>query len=227
VRLLLVRHGQSVWNAERRFQGATDVPLSALGLTQARALGAALRDRALAAAYVSPVRRAAGTARIALEGRRVPLVVLDELRELSLGTWEGSTVEEVRSQAGDPYLAWLRAPHDRPPPGAEPLDAVLLRVERAVARIVGAHAEDDEVLVVAHGGLISLYACRLLGASFNDLWRLRVDNGSITVVKPPRLVTLNDTAHLGALRIATHIALDAAGGGDLGQPARPAAGATP
>ena len=66
-----------------------------------------------------------------------------------------------------------------------------------------AHRDDEDVLVVAHGGVISVYACTLLGCSFNQLWRLRVDNASFTIVKPPRLVRLNDTAHLeGNLRPA-------------------------
>jgi broad specificity phosphatase PhoE len=52
-------------------------------------------------------------------------------------------------------------------------------------------------VVVAHGGIISVYACHVLGCSLNNLWRLRVDNASLTVVSPPRLVTLNETRHLG------------------------------
>jgi broad specificity phosphatase PhoE len=52
------------------------------------------------------------------------------------------------------------------------------------------------VLVVAHGGVISVYACHLLGCSYNQLWRLRVDNASLTIVRPPRLVSLNETGHL-------------------------------
>jgi broad specificity phosphatase PhoE len=72
-------------------------------------------------------------------------------------------------------------------------------------RIAGAHARGDDVAVIAHGGVISVYACTLLGCSFNQLWRLRVDNASLTVVRPPRLVSLNDTSHLtGALR-PTHL----------------------
>ena len=201
MRLLLARHGQSVWNAERRFQGSTDVPLSALGIEQARALGHGLRGYRLAAAYVSPFRRAMETAEIALEGTGVPLVPLDDLRELSLGQWEGCTVDEIAGQAGDPYRAWLSAPHDCPPPGGEPLDVVSARVRAAMDRIAGAHATGDDVAVIAHGGVISVYACTLLGCSFNQLWRLRVDNASLTVVRPPRLVSLNDTSHLaGALR---------------------------
>jgi phosphoserine phosphatase len=201
MRLLLVRHGQTMWNAERRFQGSSDVPLSPRGLEQARALGVALRGYRLAAAYVSPFRRAVETAEVALEGTGVPLVPLPELRELSLGEWEGCTVEEISGQAGDPYRAWLLAPHDCPPPGGEPLDAVSARVRAAIERIASAHAPGDDVAVIAHGGVISVYACCLLGCSFNQLWRLRVDNASLTVVRPPRLVSLNDTSHLtGALR---------------------------
>jgi broad specificity phosphatase PhoE len=203
MRLLLARHGESVWNAERRFQGATDVPLSARGRAQAEALGRAVAGHRLAAVYVSPFRRAIETAELATAGR-VPLVVLDELRELSFGQWEGCTVDEIRAQDGDPYLAWLRAPHDCPPPGGEPLPAVQARVLTAVDRIAAGHDRDSDVLVVAHGGVISVYACHLLGVPFNALWRLRVDNASLTVVRPPRrLVCLNDTAHLaGDLRPA-------------------------
>jgi broad specificity phosphatase PhoE len=154
---------------------------------------------------VSPFRRAVETAEIALEGTGVPLVPLDDLRELSLGQWEGCTVEEISGQAGDPYRAWLYAPHDCPPPGGEPLDAVSARVRAAIERIAAAHAPGDDVAIVAHGGVISVYACCLLGCSFNQLWRLRVDNASLTVVRPPRLVCLNDTSHLkGALR-PTHL----------------------
>jgi broad specificity phosphatase PhoE len=110
-------------------------------------------------------------------------------------------VDEIRGQAGDPYEAWVRAPLDCPPPGGEPLEAVQGRVLQAIDRIVAVHRGGGDVLVVAHGGVISVYACHLLGCSLNSLWRLRVDNASLTIAKPPRLVTLNDTHHLnGYLR---------------------------
>jgi broad specificity phosphatase PhoE len=198
VRLLLARHGQSLWNEVRRFQGTTDVALSALGQRQAEALGRAVRGRRLAAAYVSPMRRALDTATIALDGTGVPIVAVDELRELSLGEWEGCTVDEIRGRDGDPYFRWVRAPLDCPPPGAEALPDVCERVVRAIDRIAAAHPNGDDALIVAHGGVISVYACHLLGCSFNTLWRLRVDNASLTTVEPPRIVTLNDTAHLVA-----------------------------
>ena len=196
MRLLIARHEQSLWNEHRRFQGATDVGLSALGIKQAQALGRAVRGRRLAAAYVSPMQRALDTARIALADTTVPIVSVEELRELSLGDWEGCTVDEIRGREGDPYLRWVRAPVDCPPPGSEALHEVSGRVVRAIDRIAAAHPNGDDVLVVAHGGVISVYACHLLGCSLNTLWRLKIDNASLTVVEPPRVVTLNDTSHL-------------------------------
>lgn len=223
MRLLLARHGESVWNAERRFQGRTDIALSARGRAQAEALGRALRGYRVSAAYVSPFLRARETAEVALAGSGVPLTALEELRELSLGEWEGCTVDEIRAREGDPYRAWLLAPHDCPPPGGEPLDVVSARVRAAMERIAAAHPNGDDVLIVAHGGVISVYACALLGCSFNSLWRLRVDNASLTIVRPPRLVSLNDTAHLpGDLGTATHVRASIAGGA---APATPSAAA--
>ncbi len=195
----MARHGQTEWNAHRRFQGATDVGLSELGRRQAEALGRAMRGRRLAAVYSSPLRRAVETAEIALRGRAVPLTVLPELAELGVGEWEGRTVEEVSGQAGDPYQRWVEAPLDHPPPGGERLSDVSARVRRAVDHIHAVHdgaGDDAEVLIVAHGGVISVYACHLLGLSLNRLWRLRVDNASVTAVAPPCLLTMNDTSHL-------------------------------
>ena len=152
MRLLLARHGESLWNAERRFQGHTDVALSPKGRAQAEALGRGLRGYRVRAAYVSPFCRAVETAELALRGTGIPLVVVEELRELSLGTWEGCTVDEVRARDGDPYVAWVRAPHDCPPPGGEPLPVVHARVRAAVDRIAAAHPDGEDVLVVSRGG---------------------------------------------------------------------------
>src|SRR5206468_1635944 len=197
VRLLLARHGQSLWNQVRKFQGANDVGLSDLGRVQSAALGRALRTGyRVAAAYVSPMCRALDTAEIALAGTGIPLVPIPELRELSLGEWEGCTVDEIRAREDNPYLAWVRSPLDCPPPGGEPLPDVCARVLRAIGRIGADHRNGDDVLVVAHGGVISVYLCHLLGVSFNALWRMRIDNGSLTIARPPRLVSVNDTAHL-------------------------------
>jgi probable phosphoglycerate mutase len=197
--LYLVRHGQSISNAVRRFQGIQDVPLSDLGRRQAAAVGAALRSRSFAHVYASPLGRARHTAEIILTGRSVPLTVVDELRELSLGDWEGRTVEEVRALPGDPYAQWVRDPVEHLPPGAEPLDAVQRRVLSAMNRIAAAHPDGEDVLVVAHGGVISAYLAHCLGLPLSGIWRLTLSNASVSSVAPPRVLSLNDTAHLAAI----------------------------
>lgn len=196
MRLLLVRHAQSAWNAGRRFQGRADPELSEHGRAQAEALQRLLRGRRLTAVYSSPLRRARETAAIAAREHGLPVNVLPELSELGLGRWEGVSVDEVIAEDGERYHRWLRAPLDCPPPDGEPLPAVSDRVLSAMDQIISAHPDGDELLVVGHGGIIGLYCCHILGLSLNALWRLRIDNASLTVVAPPRLLSLNETAHL-------------------------------
>lgn len=195
-RLLLARHGQSVSNAVRRFQGVQDVPLSELGRRQAEALADALRGRRIAAVYSSPLLRARHTAELAAAAVQAPLEYVDDLRELSLGEWEGCTVEEVQARPGNPYACWVRDPVGSLPPGSEPLAAVQARVVRALADIERAHPNGDDVLVVCHGGVISAYLAHCLGLPLSSIWRLTLSNCSITELAPPRLLSMNVTAHL-------------------------------
>ena len=200
-RLLLARHGQSVSNAARRFQGGQDVALSELGARQAEALGRAIRRLPIAAVYTSPLERARRTAEIAAAGLGVPLTPVDDLRELSLGDWEGRTVEEVRALPGDPYEQWVRDPVACLPPGAEPLPEVQARVVSAMADIAAAHPNGQRVLIVCHGGVISAYLAHCLGLPLSSIWRLTLSNGSITEVAPPSVRSVNSTRHLAGLSI--------------------------
>jgi broad specificity phosphatase PhoE len=200
-RLLLARHGQSVSNAVRRFQGVQDVALSELGALQAEALGLAIRRLRIAAVYTSPLERARRTAEIAAAGLGVPLTPVDDLRELSLGDWEGRTVEEIRALPGDPYEQWVRDPVACLPPGAEPLTEVQARVVSAMADIAARHPNGQQVLVVCHGGVISAYLAHCLGLPLSSIWRLTLSNGSITEVAPPSVRSVNDTRHLAGLSV--------------------------
>jgi len=201
-RLLLARHGQSVSNAIRRFQGAQDVALSPLGMRQAEALGQAVSRRAIAHVYVSPFERARHTAEIALAGLGLPLTVVDDLRELSLGEWEGCTVEEIRTRPGDPYARWVRDPVQCPPPGGEPLADVQARVLRAIEGITAAHPNGDDVLIVSHGGVISALLAHCFGLPLSSIWRIAVANCSLSEIAPPRVVSVNETGHLRAIDVA-------------------------
>jgi broad specificity phosphatase PhoE len=191
-----------VSNAVRRFQGAQDVALSPLGVRQAEALGQAVARRRIAHVYASPLVRARRTAEIARGELGLPLTMVDDLRELSLGDWEGCTVDEIRTRPGDPYTRWVRDPVQCQPPGGEPLPEVQARALRALAGIAAAHPNGDDVLVVSHGGVISALLAHWLGLPLSSIWRIAVANCSLSEIAPPRVVSVNETGHLRAIEVA-------------------------
>lgn len=164
-RLLLVRHGQSEWNADGRWQGQADPPLSELGRLQARAAGATIG--AVDAIVASPLERAHHTAVAISESVGVgPVLVVDDLMERHAGEWQGLTRAQIDTQ----YPGYLedRGEQRRRPPGWEDDDVLLERVLRAIATILTELDGADDVLAVTHGGVI--YALeRHLGADFQRI----------------------------------------------------------
>jgi probable phosphoglycerate mutase len=153
-RVLLVRHGQSEWNAAGRWQGQADPPLSDVGRRQARAAAASLG--ALDAIVASDLQRAGETAAIISAELGVgPVLVDPDLRERDAGEWSGLTRAEIEEQwPGFPDVQPSFGPSERRrPPGWEPDDSVRERALRALGRIV-AEVGAGDVLAVTHGGLI-------------------------------------------------------------------------
>jgi broad specificity phosphatase PhoE len=155
--LVLVRHGESTWLPERRFQGHRDPPLSALGRRQAEAVGRRLASPGQPPAlpipvspplaiWHSPLRRAAQTAAAiaAARGGDVPLRVLDDLRELGQGAWEGLTHDEVRARFGPQLAAWQRDPPSNHAPGGESLHQALERARAAAGTIVARTGDERQ-----------------------------------------------------------------------------------
>jgi len=141
--ILLARHGETDWNAARRVQGHTDVPLNDRGREQARALADELRDEPLDGVYASDLLRAHETARIVADRKGLDVIVLPELRERHFGTWEGLTDTEVLA----------RYPHARTASwgDGETREELSRRFLAALERIAETHP-GGRVLVVAHGG---------------------------------------------------------------------------
>ncbi len=134
--LLLVRHGETDWNAEGRLQGQTDRPLNDFGRRQARRLAEELEAEEFAAIYSSDLARAHETAAIVGERLGLPVVLDPDLREKDWGNWEGLTPVE----------------RDRVEFVGETTEAHQERTLQALRRIAERHAGDDAVLVVTHGG---------------------------------------------------------------------------
>lgn len=150
--LICVRHGRTAWNARRRFQGHTDVPLDDEGLAQAQALGALLREERIDAAVASDLLRAAETARLVLGERELALRLDSDWREMRFGDWEGLTWDEI--VAAHPHLdrGHETAPKAYAPANGETFDELCARVERAVARFTAELREDQVGLVATHAG---------------------------------------------------------------------------
>jgi probable phosphoglycerate mutase len=158
--LLLVRHGETVWNREGRFQGHVDIPLNEQGRAQARALRVRLEadhaylfDDARSAVVTSDLCRAHETAAIVFGGGGRALHVRPALREFCYGVFEGLTREEIDARYPDAMAAWLRGDRAFAIEGGESRDAVHARVHAAVGALLAETAQPN-VVIVAHGGVM-------------------------------------------------------------------------
>jgi alpha-ribazole phosphatase len=200
-KLILVRHGQTEWNVQRRYQGQTDIPLNDVGRQQATALALRLEGEDMAAIYASDLKRTRQTAQAIAE--RCGLLVHDEprLREMCFGDWEGLTHAEIEARWPDEQAAWYADPTNVAPPGGETLAQVVTRVKAAANDIVR-EAQERTVALVAHGGTLRVLVCQAMGIEPPAFWRLRADPASISELhvydQTAILARLNDTHHLPA-----------------------------
>lgn len=199
-RLYLVRHGATPLTAEDRFSGDTGVDLSDEGRAQVVALAERLRDHRITAVYVSPLSRTRETAQIIAGGCGVQPVVVDGLREISHGHWEGMTRHEVETRFGSEYAAWEEDPFTFAPQGGESGVSVLARVLPAIRDIIVRHA-GEPVLVVSHKATIRILLSSLLGFDVRG-YRDRLDQApaclNVLDFRDPvraRLMLFNDTSH--------------------------------
>jgi broad specificity phosphatase PhoE len=182
--LLLIRHGETAWNAERRFTTRSDVPLSDVGLEQARAAAAALAATEIDRVYSSPLQRARVTAEtIAAHQPHRPAVIADDrLTEIDAGPFEGMTVDQLRSgPMADDYARWHTNADPAFPEGSETFDAALARAGAFLDEHAG---ETGTTLVVSHGSLIRLIVSSYFLGGPPPLHRhLWLDNCRLAVVE--------------------------------------------
>lgn len=200
IELVLVRHGETTWNASRRYQGQSESDLSPAGREEAAAVGRRLTGLRFDRAFSSDLRRTVHTAEIILEGRPdVPLQPTPLLRELHFGHFEGLTLDQIRSTYPDAYQIWADDLVDQAPPGGETLRQQVDRARRFLDEsFPGAAA--GRSLVVAHGGSIRAVLFTTLGIDLALYWRVAIANASLTAIERRdgrwRLRVLNDVCHL-------------------------------
>jgi broad specificity phosphatase PhoE/ribonuclease HI len=201
-RLVLVRHGQTELNAQRRYSGRADVALSETGRLQARKTAARLTAMAgqVAAIITSPLSRCTETAdEFAATLGDGPVLVEPDLTECDFGEWEGLTFAEVRERWPERLDEWLASPSVAPP-GGESFEAVTARVRPVVSTLLEDYP-GKTIIVVSHVTPIKLILRDALAAGDAFLHRLFLDPAGISVVDTwpddgVAVRTVNDTAHL-------------------------------
>jgi len=202
-RALLIRHGETLWNRNRRWQGQADVPLSAEGVSQALRLATFLRRErtSIQAVYSSDLRRAMDTARELARELGSELVADPQWREIDVGRWTGFCREEIRERFADEWRR-IAAGEDLPRGGGETFSAFSERIVRALDALRARHV-GEVVAVVTHGGAIRTALLHALGLPWQRLHDVEVVantavsellwcNGAWRVAKQ------NHTAHLSS-----------------------------
>lgn len=206
--LYLVRHGVTEWNIERRFQGHLDIPLSAEGLRQARAVASWLRSRGIdfSAVYTSNLTRALQTAEAIGDALGIAPTIAQALREIHCGEWQGLSVDEVEAR----YPGKLKEWHDSIAcftlPRGESIPQVQARVYSFYLDAVRKHA-GEAVILVSHGVALSALHAAIFGWDLQETWdthRARLGNTGVSVVAVdantgvPTSILMNSSEHLPA-----------------------------
>ena len=188
--LLFIRHGETDWNAQQRFQGQIDVPLNAMGRAQAARLGQRLASEAHDALFSSDLTRAQETAApLAAAWGQAPTLV-PGLREQSFGVLEGLDVPTIKERHPDLWQAWLQHRGDFALPGGESLHQFHSRVMDAVRNLAHSGA-GQRLVIVTHGGVLDMLWRTARGEPLDGLRQCEIPNTGIN-----RLHWANNTLHI-------------------------------
>jgi phosphoserine phosphatase len=200
--ILLVRHGETAWNKEGRYQGRTDIPLSPDGERQVRALGERLRGVPIDVAMSSPLSRARATAEAICAGRTLEIETDPGLLEISHGEWEGKLASDVELSHAEMFGVWKTSPgHDSPAgPGAETLGDVEARAWSVFEQLCARIGANGTGLITAHDAVNRVLLCKVLGLPLTRVWRFRQAPAALNVLGGAsllelQLVRLNDSEH--------------------------------
>ncbi len=203
--ICLVRHGETAWNAERRLQGHTDIPLNDTGRAQAAATAGLLAAHRFDAAYTSDLARAADTARAIGERIGLDATPIAALRERHYGAFQGLTYDEAQRLHPEAYSHFKARTPDHPlPEGGESLSTFAQRVATALDTLVQRHA-GQQILVVAHGGVLDIIYRIASGRSLSQTRDFKIPNAALNWIRhqPPATWSIEqwaEEAHLSAAR---------------------------
>jgi len=202
MRIYLVRHGQTEWNAVGRWQGTIDIALDETGLQQAAKLAEKMTQYPLSAIYSSPLKRAAITAQGVAMQKNLPITYVKALEEIRLGKLEGLTYEEIVEKHADKFDIWENSTEEQTDLGIETNFELQRRAWAAFEEIC--QNENGDVLIVSHGAWINRLMCKLLHIPVQHRMLLDVSNVGLSIVecnkagneRKYKVLTVNDFSHL-------------------------------
>lgn len=181
IKLILIRHGQTNWNLNKRYCGLNDIGLNGKGIKQAKRLRKRLQKEIIHRVYCSDRRRALQTAKIIFNGAKIEKI--PQLREMHFGCLEGLTHSQAVKRHAVLYRKWLSNPFNNAIPRAEDLRSFRKRVVSAFKKIIALN-RNKTVAVVSHGGAISIFITYILKTK--DFWKQIPFPATITVIKIKR-----------------------------------------
>lgn len=181
VRVYLMRHGEVADGAEKRYNGHIDVDITEKGVEQMHRLAALLAGKPVAAVYSSDLIRAVKGAEIISKSLGLTYTPLRELRERSVGAWEGLTAGEIKERYPDEYSSWRADLLNFRPPGGECLVDVQERILPAYQQLVAAHP-DQEIALLLHGGVNRILLADALGLPLLNLFRIDQAFGALNII---------------------------------------------
>jgi len=198
-RILIVRHGETTQNSSLRYWGKTDVALSEEGIRQAERLGDRLAGEKIDFVFSSELQRAVKTASIIAEKHSREVIQVPELNEIDFGDIEGMVYKDVTSQYPGVACMWQSCDPDLQYPNGESLPDMGKRVA-VFKQKLSKYSKDDNVLIVAHSGIIRTLICHLLELDQSSRWKFRIELASLSIIhtypETAIMSLLNDTSHL-------------------------------
>lgn len=186
LKIYIVRHGETVYNKEKKLQGWVDSPLTELGIAQAEALSHKLSDIEFDSIYTSTLKRTIKTAEIIMKQDSSTFIRVDDLKEIGFGKWEGSSMEKMRIVNQKQYDAFWTNPEKYEPEDGESFFDLQERVLAGINELQKKHAKGN-ILLVTHAIVIKILLCHFKGISLTQLWETPyIHSTSLTVIEIDR-----------------------------------------
>ena len=203
MKLYFVRHGETIWNVEKRFQGSSDSPLTEKGILQAKLLSDYLKNENFDAFYSSPAKRAMDTANMIIQSRNQNLNIINHFSEISIGDMEGVESHIFKKKYPELFHNFFFDPQNYDPKviNGESFQELENRVKIGLDNLISQHRENEKVLLVSHGGTLRTLF-NLINPKKNKELQI-IANTSVSIVeykeKSFELISFSDTSHLKGL----------------------------